>query len=1328
MAIVQRVLDTETGRYVALKRLRASGTGSNRERIVRLFEREYLTLAQLAHPRVVEVYDYGHDSEGPYYTMELLDGGDLHGLAPVAWQKACLLARDVCSALALLHSRRMVYRDLSPRNVRCTSDGLAKLIDFGAMTSMGQSRELVGTPPFVAPEALNLQPLDARTDLYALGATLYFTLVQRHAYPARDLSQLRDLWRSRPRRPSEIVSGIPEALDGLVMDLMHLDPAMRPASAAEVMARLAAIAGLRSSEQLLVTQAYLSNPTLVGRTEQLTPVRKVCWRAAQRRGASLLVRGPSGIGRSRFLDACVLEAKLAGLQVLRASPGESASQRFGIVETLAAQLLKSLRTIAVEAAEPDVALLGHAVPELIEGRSDLKLEPIAEEHELQRRVHAAMQAWLGRAARKRSLMVAVDDFEQLGEHSAALLALLAQEVSEHGLLLATAVSANSMESVALRGARELLENASLPIDLAPLTLDQTEELLGSVFGDVPNVAVLATYLHRVSGGSPRDTMQLAQQLVNDGVIRYFGGSWSLPSRLSEAVLPSSMAEALAGRVARLGVVARRLALALACEPGQRFTFEECGLLMRGVAPRELAQAVDELIAAEVCVLGSALYSLRQETWVAAIRESASPQQLHAAHGALALVFESRGDEVRQAGHLLKAGAHARGVDVLVRHAAESKLRTNADAHAFFSLIYSLPRDWLQTYEHVLRLITELKRPARERSIVLSRVDGIIAHAVSDTFGYAHIQAHLDRLAFDAGLDIYASLPETAEPGVRLKMALGAAQARHEGMAENERTLPPGDAVKALAQTVLTALGAISYAQDYDAFRALPSLAPFAPLSPSIGMIEQLRHGVGARLSARNELATQIYHRLLARMSEPDRAGLDRAHYVATDLRLRLSVATMDAAMGRSACLEQIAIVEQQREYAAQGMLVRHIYHVWQGNMAEASRCKRQAEVLLIENTAHHGFDGQHLFSELCAYTLADDLTRVKRVNEAIEPRAPIYKAWRPALHFGRGEYQRIRGDAQSALQELETALSLMEPGYHALWPNIAGAHLRVLNELERYDDVVRLANDCLIVACELGYQQNFIRMPLSIALAKLGRSEEAIEVADLVVSQLEELGSTGLLLATAYEVRARVSLAAGDQERFEHFAALATAQWPGAEKRMLGVKYQRSGDDRDEGEQVLDQLSILSQFNSTLENCQGTEARAALGLEYLARQSSATAGILYVLTRGGLVRSATFGEMDVDDELDGWALSYFDRETEEEEGTEAYSNPPPATGMTQTRALGPSGFVPVLLNHQAARGFALTGLALLLPGDGATFIYPSRLAAELSRTLADANDVTTLYT
>jgi serine/threonine-protein kinase len=166
MARVWAVRELKTGRAVALKRLSASAE----RRHVALFEREYYTLAGLHHPSIVEVYDYAIDPKGPYYTMELLSGSDLSSLAPRPFVEVCQILRDAASALALLHARRFLHRDVSARNVWLTPDGRVKLIDFGTLVPFGRSRDVAGTPPFIAPEAVHGYELDQRTDLYSLGA------------------------------------------------------------------------------------------------------------------------------------------------------------------------------------------------------------------------------------------------------------------------------------------------------------------------------------------------------------------------------------------------------------------------------------------------------------------------------------------------------------------------------------------------------------------------------------------------------------------------------------------------------------------------------------------------------------------------------------------------------------------------------------------------------------------------------------------------------------------------------------------------------------------------------------------------------------------------------------------------------------------------------------------------------------------------------------------------------------------------------------------------------------------------------------------------------
>ena len=301
MAVVYRALDTARGDRVALKRLIVGGSERRSQAAIAAFEREFHTLVQLAHPRIIEVYDFGTEDGDPYYTMELLDGGDLREQAPLDWRKACALARDVCSSLALLHARRLVHRDVSPRNVRSTRAGSAKLIDFGALAPMGTGGPAIGTPPFVAPEVLHRSTLDARTDLFSLGTTLYYALTRRFCYPARDFAGLTAVWAQRPAPPSAIAPDVPAALDALVMSLISLDPATRPRSAFDVMQRLSAIAQL-DYEAADVSQAYLSAPALVGRDALLGDLKAAVRKTIAGRGNAALIEAPAGLGRTRLLE------------------------------------------------------------------------------------------------------------------------------------------------------------------------------------------------------------------------------------------------------------------------------------------------------------------------------------------------------------------------------------------------------------------------------------------------------------------------------------------------------------------------------------------------------------------------------------------------------------------------------------------------------------------------------------------------------------------------------------------------------------------------------------------------------------------------------------------------------------------------------------------------------------------------------------------------------------------------------------------------------------------------------------------------------------------
>ncbi|HKO91360.1 MAG TPA: serine/threonine-protein kinase, partial [Polyangiaceae bacterium] len=239
MGEVLAVVEEATGKRFALKRLLPGA----KPRHAMLLSREFHTLVSLKHPHVVQAFDYGTDGGVPYYTMELLQGTDVEALAPRPWAEVVPILRDVASALALIHARHLVHRDVGARNVWRTHEGVVKLIDFGALTSFGASHDIAGTAPYVAPEALRERVLDQRTDLYSLGALAYVLLTGTHAYPARSLSELEQHWGESMVGPNARLAAlgradlgmVPERLEQLIEALLSLAPGSRPSSAAEVL-------------------------------------------------------------------------------------------------------------------------------------------------------------------------------------------------------------------------------------------------------------------------------------------------------------------------------------------------------------------------------------------------------------------------------------------------------------------------------------------------------------------------------------------------------------------------------------------------------------------------------------------------------------------------------------------------------------------------------------------------------------------------------------------------------------------------------------------------------------------------------------------------------------------------------------------------------------------------------------------------------------------------------------------------------------------------------------------------------------------------------------
>jgi eukaryotic-like serine/threonine-protein kinase len=226
------------------------------------FEREAQATAALTSPHTIRLFDFGQTDDGTfYYVMELLDGRDLESMVrefgPLPPARAIHLFRQICRSLAEAHARGLIHRDIKPANIYVCRMGLeydfVKVLDFGLVkqedrgaASMQLTSEPIamGTPAYMAPEAILGEPVDRRVDVYALGCLLSFLLTGKILFDAdTSMRLLLQQVQAIPEPPSSRTEQyIPRDIDELVMDCLQKDRNRRPHDAEELLHRASAIA------------------------------------------------------------------------------------------------------------------------------------------------------------------------------------------------------------------------------------------------------------------------------------------------------------------------------------------------------------------------------------------------------------------------------------------------------------------------------------------------------------------------------------------------------------------------------------------------------------------------------------------------------------------------------------------------------------------------------------------------------------------------------------------------------------------------------------------------------------------------------------------------------------------------------------------------------------------------------------------------------------------------------------------------------------------------------------------------------------------------------
>jgi serine/threonine-protein kinase len=242
MGVVYKARDKHLGRMIAMKFL--PDNLQQHPTAVKLFLREARATAALNHPNIVTMYDAAQQ-EGRYFiSMECLEGVGLDEVlkkrGPLPAKLLAQLGMQVCAGLDYAHRNRIVHRDIKPSNLFVTKERVLKIMDFGLAKAIEEVRRnstvIGGTPNFMAPEQASGEPVDARTDLYSLGATLFQLVTGTVPFEEGDVAYHHR--HTAPPDARERLATVPAELAELLLKMMAKAPTERVQSAAEVGARL----------------------------------------------------------------------------------------------------------------------------------------------------------------------------------------------------------------------------------------------------------------------------------------------------------------------------------------------------------------------------------------------------------------------------------------------------------------------------------------------------------------------------------------------------------------------------------------------------------------------------------------------------------------------------------------------------------------------------------------------------------------------------------------------------------------------------------------------------------------------------------------------------------------------------------------------------------------------------------------------------------------------------------------------------------------------------------------------------------------------------------
>ncbi|MAD79813.1 MAG: hypothetical protein CMJ50_03065 [Planctomycetaceae bacterium] len=556
MGVVYRCYDERSGRHVALKTLQQISPAD-----LQRFKREFRSLADLAHPNVVALYELLGHGDTLCFTMEYLEGVDfleyvwsgfdgMHSerfsqiipreqpgsprLTPRRIKRLYEALKQLAAGLGALHQASILHRDVKPSNVMVTTGRRLVLLDFGLAAEIqhelrgGGSHGIQGTPEYMSPEqAANQETLEA-SDWYAVGVMLYEILTGFLPITGETLNLLFKKQHQDPVDPHELEPSAPPELCRLCMALLDRDPSKRP-SAVEVLQALNA-ADLAEALRMSQRADNRRSVELVGRERHLSTLKLGFERMQAGEPLSIFVHGRSGMGKSVLVQRFLQEVRrLESAVVLEGRCYEQESVPFkaldSLVDDLSDYLMELPRDLAHEFLPRDTLALFRVFPVLgqLKVKADTALAPItnATQQEVHQRALTALRELFQNLGRRYPLVLYIDDLQWGDVDSAVMLVdVLRPPQGPRLLLLGSYRSEHEDTSPCLLALRDAYKHGRFrprreELGVESLTMEEATSLAAILLREVPGGQQHAEKIGRESAGWPFFVWELVQHIKED---------------------------------------------------------------------------------------------------------------------------------------------------------------------------------------------------------------------------------------------------------------------------------------------------------------------------------------------------------------------------------------------------------------------------------------------------------------------------------------------------------------------------------------------------------------------------------------------------------------------------------------------------------------------------------------------------------------------------------------------------------------------------------------------------------------------------------------------